>query len=208
MSLAEWHRRYQAQMTAPGRKDARVVFVGDSITEGWGNSESYARAFAQYHPLNLGIGGDQTQHVLWRIDQGALDGVHPAMVVVMIGVNNLGDGFSPDETFRGVRRVVESIEERLPSARILLLSILPAGRDPQDPQRARIAVTNEKLQTLERAGHVHVVDLGKLFLEPDGHIDSKIMGDYLHPTSVGYERLSAAVAPLIEPSLSSEATTQ
>jgi hypothetical protein len=90
MSLAEWRERHERQLIDPNRAHARIAFLGDSITQGWGDSMAFQASFGRYRPLNLGIGGDQTQHVLWRIEHGALGGVRPRLLVVLIGVNNLG----------------------------------------------------------------------------------------------------------------------
>lgn len=198
MSLKEWRQRHQQQLDDPGRAAAEVVFLGNSITQGWGGSDAYRQTFADYHPLNLGIGGDQTQHVLWRIDDGALKGLHAKVVVVMIGVNNLGNGFSPEETLSGIVAVVARVTQELPNARVLLLGILPSAETPEDPMRRSIVETNRLLAAHQFPAAVRWQDIGGTFLEPDGRLSRQIMGDLLHPTAVGYERLSAAVAPLVK----------
>jgi len=198
MSLAEWRRRHEAQLAAPHRARAEILFLGDSITEAWCESEPFKRAFGRYTPLNLGIGGDQTQHVLWRIDDGTLDGTSARLVVLLIGVNNLGNGFSPDQTVAGIQAVLAKLRKRLPGVPVLLLSVLPAGESPDDPLRRSVSDTNQRLSTWTPPPDVSLHDVGAVLVERDGSIAPTIMADFLHPTPLGQERLTAAVKPLVE----------
>ncbi len=201
MSLAEWRRRHQRQLAAPHRARAEILFLGDSITEAWCESEPFQHAFGRYAPLNLGIGGDQAQHVLWRIDDGSLDGTSARLVVLLIGVNNLGNGFSPEQTLAGIQAVVARVNERLPGVPVLVLSILPAGESASDPLRRSVSETNQRLRAWAPPPGVSVQDIGAVFLESDGSISPSIMADFLHPTPLGHERLTAAVKPLVEQAL-------
>lgn len=197
MSLNEWRSRHRAQLADPARSRARLVFLGDSITQGWAESAAYRAHFARFRPLGLGIGGDQTQHVLWRLTEGALAGVPAELVVILIGVNNLGNGHSPVETARGVQAVVRLVERELPAAQLLLLCILPAGETADDPLRRQIRETNRLLRELG-SERLAVLDVGEVFLDADGRIVRELMADFLHPTAAGYERLSQAIAPEVE----------
>jgi lysophospholipase L1-like esterase len=201
MSLKEWHSRHEAQLSAPGRAQAQVALVGDSITQMWADADVY-RSLALYHPLNLGIGGDQTQHVLWRLQHGSLSGTSPRVVVLLIGVNNLGNGHEPAETVRGVCAVAETIRQQLPSAKILLLGILPTGALRTDPMRQKVIETNRLLKAATLPNYVSFHDVGAVFVEPDGSISAETMADGLHPTPSGFVRLTQAVLPLIEQALS------
>jgi len=194
MSLREWRERHRAQLRDPARPRAQLVFLGDSITQGWASSRAYRTHFGSYQPLGLGIGGDQTQHVLWRLGDGALAGVHAKVVVILIGVNNLGNGHTPEQTFRGVQAVVRRVENDVPSAAIVLLDILPAGETPTDPLRKQVVATNRLLAALG-SERVSVLDVGAVFLDAQSRIPPELMADFLHPTAAGYERLSQAVAP-------------
>jgi type IV/VI secretion system ImpK/VasF family protein len=194
----EWRAHHERLLKAPGRAQAKVVFLGDSITEGWQAAPAYRDRFAKYSPLNLGIAGDYTQNVLWRIDQGTLDGLHPSAIVLLIGVNNLGGGFTPEQTVAGVRAIVSAIQGRLPSTPILLLAILPAGQRPTDSLRQKITEANRELAGLAQPGRVDFRDVGSVLLEPDGTITKATLRDFLHPTPSGYERVSEAIAPLLD----------
>lgn len=199
----EWLAHHQRQLRAGNRSTAKVIFLGDSITEGWGASSAYRDYFGKYSPLNLGIAGDLTQNVLWRIQEGALDGTKPQAVVVMVGINNLAGGFSPERTAGGVRAIIGGVRSHLPAARVLLLSILPARQEPANPLRQRVLETNRLLANLAEPGFVDVEDFGSLLLEPDGTISKTILRDFVHPTAAGYQRLSQAVAPLLDARTSS-----
>jgi lysophospholipase L1-like esterase len=197
----EWRAHHERLLDAKGRADAKVVFLGDSITEAWRLAPAYAASFGRFSPLDLGIAGDLTQNLLWRIEQGELDGVHPKAAVVMIGVNNLAGGFTAEQTAQGVRAVVGAVRTRLPDAFMLLIEVLPAHHEASDPLRTKISDCNRILEGLADGAHVVVRDFGPLMLESDGTIAKETMRDFLHPTPAGYERLSQAVAPLLEPVL-------
>ncbi len=197
MSLSEWRRRHEQKLRAPHRLEAELVVLGDSIVEGWADSAPFRAAFGAHKPLNLGIGGDQTQHLLWRIDQGILDGSRARVALVLIGVNNLGNGFSPEDTVSGIRAVLERVRAKLPAARALLLHVLPAGETRDDGMRVKIAATNAQLAALQFPPEVRVADVGGIFLDPDGRIPKAQMADFLHPTALGQQRLTEAVRPLV-----------
>ncbi|MEO7034539.1 MAG: GDSL-type esterase/lipase family protein [Polyangiaceae bacterium] len=193
----EWRAHHERQLHAANRAQAKVIFLGDSITEGWGASPAYRESFAKYTPLNLGIAGDFTQNVLWRIDHGTLLGTNPEVLVLMVGVNNLAGGFSPQQTVAGIRAIVVAIQAALPKTQLLLLAILPARQKPTDPLRSRIIEANRLLASLQ-APRVSFHDVGSIMLEPDGTLSNSTMRDFIHPTPAGYQLLSAAVMPLIE----------
>jgi lysophospholipase L1-like esterase len=194
-----WHAQHERLVKGGRRAEAKLVFLGDSITEAWRMAPAYKHTFAKYVPLNLGLSGDHTQHLLWRIEHGALDGLAPEVVVVLIGINNLGGGFSPAQTVSGIQAVIAAVQVRLAGTPIVLLGILPARPAPDDPLRHKVAEANRLLAAQAGAGRVAFHDVGQVLQEPDGTISNAVLRDYLHPTAAGYERLSAAVLPLIEP---------
>jgi lysophospholipase L1-like esterase len=174
------------------------VIVGDSITEGW-DAGVWREFFGRYHALKLGIGGDKTQQVLWRMDHGELDGLAPRVFVLLIGTNNIGDpGATPETIARGIRKVVEEARRRLPKTVVLVLGVLPRGELASDANRAEIAAINAHLAQLEDGATVRYLDIGARFLAPDGSIRREVMRDFLHPTVEGYRIFGAAVAPTLE----------
>lgn len=188
----------------------QVVFLGDSITDGWRKKEKDGSDSAQlkifkerwgtrYNALNLGIGGDRTEHVLWRLDQGEVDGLKPKAVMLMIGTNNLGNKQSPEDTIVGVTAVVNELREKLPDSKILLLAVFPRGNKADDPFRAQIKQVNEAIAKLDDGGkHIKYLDIGEKFLAPDGELTKEIMPDFLHPNAKGYEIWADAVEPSLD----------
>jgi len=183
----------------------RIVFLGDSITQGWGG-EGKAEWDAWFAPLgaaNLGIGGDRTQNILWRIENGALDGLTPELVVLKIGVNNLWEEVfqcGPDRVADGVVACVAAIRARCPDAKVLVLGILPTQAAPGHPLRAIVRAVNARSAALVPTpdGHVRFADIGAAFLEPDGRISTDIMPDGCHLSSRGYARFADALEPSVQ----------
>lgn len=176
---------------------AQVIFIGDSITQGWEGSgqEVWAKYYAPRRALNLGIGSDHTQHVLWRLDHGNLEGLKPKVAVVLIGVNNLPDETNtPRMVLAGVTAVVQKLREKLPRTKILLLGIFPF-REDFDPQRGRALQVNQALRKLDDGKWVHFLDFGHLFIQPDGTISKAMMPDYVHLTPNGYRLWAEAMEP-------------
>ena len=183
---------------------AQLVFLGDSITAGWGgrrNSDAnnsakdiWDKAFGQYKPANFGIGGDRTQHVLWRITNGELDGIQPKAIVLMIGTNNSG-GDSAEGIASGIKAIVKTIREKQPQANLLLLAVFPRGETPSFPQREKLTQVNAMIAKLDDGKHIHYLDIGPKFLKPDGTLTRDIMPDLLHLSPAGYQIWADAIGP-------------
>lgn len=179
-----------------------VLFLGDSITEGWTKAKDvWEQHYGKDDPANFGIGGDRTEHVLWRIDNGELDGIHPKVVVLMIGTNNAAT-CSAEEITRGVTKIVDEIHQKLPDSKLLLLGIFPRGNDPKDPKvaatRAKLTAVNDQLAKLDDGNKTRYLYFGDKFLDADGVIQKDIMKDYLHPTPKGYEIWADAMQPTLD----------
>jgi lysophospholipase L1-like esterase len=181
----------------------QMVFIGDSITDGWRSKgkEVFAATYASYNPYNIGISGDRTQHVLWRIENGELDGLspNPKVAELMIGTNNLGANPSNEEIAAGVTKIVAEIHQKLPQTKVLLLAIFPRGASPDNAFRGRIKAINEILAKLDDGGKtVKYLDIGEKFLDKDGSLPKDIMPDALHPNAKGYQIWADATKPALE----------
>jgi lysophospholipase L1-like esterase len=188
------HEKYVA--TAKEGK-TQLLFLGDSITAGWATrgKEVWAKSFTQWQPTNFGIGGDRTQHVLWRIENGELDGIKPKVAVLMIGTNNVHDD-SPENIAKGVTKIVETIRAKTPGTKILLLAVFPRGEKASpNPDREKIDKVNAIIAKLEDDQHVFYMDIGGKFLQPDGTLPKDIMPDSLHPNEAGYQIWADAITP-------------
>jgi len=182
-----------------------VLFLGDSITEGWGKaSDVWKKYYGELQPANFGIGGDRVEHVLWRIEQGELDGTKPKVVVLMIGTNNTGVNTGP-EIAAGVRKVVSQIRAKLPETKVLLLAVFPRGPRPNAAANAvddsaqrmeKIHAINKDIAKLDDGKTVRFLNINERFLV-NGAIPMDVMPDQLHPNVKGYEIWAEAMQPLL-----------
>ena len=217
-----WNRRHAAKLAEidAGPKEYDFVFLGDSIThnwEGWSDPkdvEVVTKAYEngrlkfpngpgrkvweemkkEFRLLNLGCGGDRTQNVLWRIENGELDGYRTKGVALMIGTNN---GESPEDVADGIRAVVERILEKHPEAKVVLMPIFPSGGSKADKRRQRNERVNEIIRAIADGNRVIWLDLNNAFLEPDGSLSKTMMPDHLHPLEQGYRIWRAAIEPVM-----------
>ncbi len=201
-----WLQRHEAFVAEARRGGIDVLFLGDSITDFWrdtdpqrGGRAVWDREFAPLHAANFGISADRTQHVLWRLEHGEADGFQPKVVVLMIGTNNTGlerDGRTvrntTPEVIEGVTAVVHELRVKFPDAKILFLAIFPRGA-AHSAQRAQVAEVNQALAKLDDGKHVFFLDIGGRFLGPDGEIPRDVMPDGLHPSLKGYEIWADAI---------------
>jgi len=192
---AKWIKRHDQFVAQATRGGIDLLFLGDSITDAWRTKGSnvWAKYYAPRNAANFGISADRTQHVLWRMENGELDGIKPKVVVLLIGTNNTGNEKdtgkprnTPPEAIEGVTAVVKRLRAKLPGSRILLLAIFPRG-EKDSPQRDQIKQINSAIAQLADGKQVKFLDLGKGFLEPDGTLPKDVMPDLLHPNEKGYQ---------------------
>lgn len=196
MKVTAWNERHAKHLELIKSGGGDLLFLGDSITEGWGGAgkDVWAKEYAPGKTLNLGIGGDTTQNVLWRLANGEVEGLKPKVVVLMIGTNNFGlNGDQPADVVRGVTAVVASLREKLPSAHVLLLGIFPRDANPKAGIRAKISEVNAAIAKLDDGKTVHFLDIGATFTEADGSLTKEIMPDFLHLSPAGYQRWAEAI---------------
>jgi lysophospholipase L1-like esterase len=174
-----------------------LLFLGDSITQGWNENSVWRRFYGPRHAANFGIGGDRTQNVLWRIQNGELNGIEPKVTVLMIGTNNLHSE-TPDEIAQGTSAIIAELRRQLPKTKILLLGIFPRARKP-NAVRERLKSVNEKIAKLDDGSQVHYLDIGKSFLNSDGSISADVMPDLdaLHLSLKGYRIWAEAMEPTL-----------
>lgn len=191
-----WLERHE-QINARAREgNVDLVFIGDSITQGWNDNEVWQKYYGSRQALNAGIGGDRTQHVLWRLDHGNIDGLSPKVAVMMIGTNNSGAD-QPEQIAEGVQAIVDRLRGKLPETKILLLGIFPRGADADDPRRQTNIAVNEIIRDLDDGQMVHYLDIGPAFLEEDGSLSKEIMPDLLHLSPKGYQIWAESIEPKV-----------
>jgi beta-glucosidase len=209
-AVSWWLPRHQQKQAEARRllaegNSPQVVFIGDSITEGWekDGAELWRRHYAPHHALNLGFGGDRTENLLWRLQNGALDGLAPKAVVLMIGTNNTGHrAENPEAVAAGVQRIVEEIRRRLPDSKLLLLAIFPRGERADDFLRGLNDRVNQRLAGLADGRTVHYLDINPRLTNPDGSLSKDVMPDFLHPNGKGYAIWQQAMDPVLKALLS------
>ncbi len=172
-----------------------VIFLGDSITQGWegAGKKAWADTFAPMKAVNLGIGGDRTGHVIWRITEGKeLEPLKPKAAVIMIGTNNIGAN-TADQIAGGVKAIVAELRKQKPDMKILVLGIFPRSAKADDKVRDKIKQCNATISKLADGKHVFYKDIGEKFLTSDGTLEKKIMPDFLHLSPEGYEIWAGAI---------------
>ena len=188
---------------APGDYD--IEFIGDSITQSWETrgSNVWNQYYGHRKVINMGVSGDATQHVLWRFENGQLDGIKAKVAVVMIGTNNSNknkdgtDQYTDNDILEGVTAIVQQIRTRQPGTKVLLLGIFPRAKT-FSPQRGRLLEIDQVLAKLDDGKNIFYLDFGSQYVESDGSISKEIMPDALHPNEAGYKIWANAIEPKLK----------
>ncbi len=182
-----------------------LLFLGDSITEGWKKAPLvWDKYYAKHNAANFGIGGDRTEHVLWRIANGELDTIKPKVTVLMIGTNNTGSN-SADQIAAADKKIVQELRAKLPDSKVLLLAVFPRGPrkgsdgkgDDGVERMKKINAINAELAKLDDGKTVRFLSINEKFLV-DGKIPNDVMPDQLHPSAKGYQIWAEAMQPLLD----------
>ena len=202
---AGWVKRHETFVGIAKKGNVDLLFLGDSITDAWGGeghgpkaagTKVFAKEFEPMKAANFGIGGDRTEHVLWRIQNGELDGIQPKVVMLMIGTNNTSAKHTTEQITEGVTAIVKTIQQKSPKTKILLLAIFPRANTKTEEMNKQIPEINERIKKLDDGKNVKYLDIGERFLV-SGKMSKEIMPDYLHLSTRGYEIWAEAVAPVI-----------
>jgi lysophospholipase L1-like esterase len=191
------------------RNGVDIYFEGDSITRRWGATDypellaNWNRNFLGWNAADFGWGGDTTQNILWRIENGELDGVHPKVIVLLAGTNNVGNGTpagDEDATAAGITRGVEAIirlmRTKAPEASIVLMAIFP--RNDNMAVMPVIARINANLSTLADGRKIRFRNINDQLADTDGRLFDGMVNarDKLHPTVRGYQVWADALKPI------------
>lgn len=196
-----WQLRRLAEFNEIARRgNIDLVFLGDSITQGWEDAgkEVWDTYYSGRHAANFGMNSDHTQHVLWRIDHGNFEGIHPKTIIILIGINNSSAGDPAQEIAAGVVAIVQKLREKTPESKILLLAIFPSGEQPDNPQRMRAIAANTIFQKVADGRMIRYVDIGDRLVNRDGTISQKVMPDFLHLSPRGYGLWAEAIEPVMK----------
>jgi lysophospholipase L1-like esterase len=184
-----------------------LVMIGDSIVHHWGglpndrlkNGEKILKSeLADYRILNLGFGHDRTQNALWRIQNGELNGISPKWVLINIGSNNTSDKRTSTEIMQGIRLVCEEVQTRVPTSKIILMSILPRELRPTHSRRVQIEEINRMITRYAAEKKFIHLDLTKEFLDDKNEVRRDLMPDTCHPNADGYMVWAKGLLPVLK----------
>ncbi|GMW02394.1 MAG: hypothetical protein AMXMBFR84_35300 [Candidatus Hydrogenedentota bacterium] len=192
-----WRARHEAMNERAKQGNVDLIYIGDSIVGNWQweGKPVWDHYYAKRRGLILGISGDRTEHVLWRLQNGNIDGIAPKLAIVMIGQNN-GPFNTGDEIGAGITAIVDTLREKLPQTRILVLAIFFRGEKPTE-ERAVLTRANDIASKLADDEHIFYMDVNHLFLKPDGSIPATLMPDFEHPNEEGHRIWAAAIEPKV-----------
>lgn len=185
------HRRFIAEAK---EREPDVVIIGDSLIQLLAEDEIWDKMFVPLHCLNFGIGGDQTQNILWRLQNGELEGFSPKVIVILAGTNN--HEHSTEQVIDGILAIVKTCQEKQPQANVIVMGIPPRGQF-DNPVRQKIAAINAGVaKGVRRSQNVTFFEVDpRWYIGGDGSISHHDMYDYLHLTRAGYRKLTE---PLLE----------
>ena len=172
-----------------------IVFLGDSIFQWW-DPEQF-KIFSKYEPINFGVAGYTTRHVLDFLLMTQMHGLQPDIIVILIGTNNSDHHYTTAGTLEEIKDIIDVALELSPRSKILLVGILPRGDSNADRKRVFNATVNKLLKAEKFQKEVYYIDIGYMFLKGDERISKQIMYDGLHLTSEGYVLLSEAISSFI-----------
>jgi beta-glucosidase len=176
-----------------------LLFIGNSITHGWENigKEYWDKYYEPRNAVNMGFGGDRTEHVLWRLEHSDFTNISPRLAVLMIGTNNSnGDDNTAEEIADGIIKICKVLRTELPSTKILLLAIFPRDSIPT-AQRQKNSTASKLASSIADNRTIYYLDINSHFLTKDSILTRDIMYDYLHPTEKGYLIWAEAMEPEI-----------
>ncbi|SHF39563.1 alpha/beta hydrolase fold [Bacteroides luti] len=214
----DWWARHADVLAIKDSINPEVVLIGNSITHFWGGlpqlkyadgrlrtpngAETWNALFKDYRVLNLGFGWDRTQNVLWRLDHGEIDRLHPRTIILHIGTNNTSETKNArmntaPEIVEGIRAICMRLRSKVPGAKIVLMSVFPREHEPTHPRRILINEINRNLETFAKENNITLLNIGPKMLEADGTLPKEIAPDFCHPTEKGYQIWADVIRPLI-----------
>lgn len=194
-----WGLRHERILKRNQGEKVDLIMIGDSITHFW--EKAGLRVWEQYYQnrnaVNMGYSGDRTEHVIWRMKNGELDGINPKLAILMIGTNNTGHRFDKAEKTAGdIHEIIEVIKNKLPQTKVLLLAIFPRATK-NDLLRKRNQKINDLISKLSDETRVFYRDYSEFFLDKNGVISKDVMYDYVHLSEKGYRIWAEKMEPFI-----------
>jgi beta-glucosidase len=198
--VKSWMPRHQAVLDRVAQGNVDLLMIGDSITHGWEMSGKpvWDKYYAPRNAVNMGFGGDRTENVLWRLENGEIDNIHPKLAVLLIGTNNSnGNSHTPEQIADGIKAIVCMLRTKLPETKVLILAILPRGDASAVAQRAKNAKASELAAQMADGKMIFFLDINKALLNEEGELTRDVMPDLLHPQEKGRKLWAEAMEPTI-----------
>ncbi|NLU41786.1 MAG: hypothetical protein GXX08_06255 [Firmicutes bacterium] len=200
MRTDEHHQqKHESILRMIREKQIDVVFLGDSLTRRWeDNSHLWDEYFSQFNPANFGVGGDCIENVLWRIENGEIDGISPKLFSVLIGTNNLCRN-TENEIVEGIMEVVRTIRLKCPESKVVVFGLLPREKDETGREcNDRIDRINRELAMRAGSGGYVYEYFGDPLMTERGSVDKDLMPDGLHLNESGYRVVGPIVRAIVE----------
>lgn len=205
-SIEWWLPRHQQKLAdakAILEKGGKIdlLFVGDSITQGWEKegAEVWKKYYEPRNAFAIGFSGDRTENVLWRLEHDAVRDMNPKLAVLMIGTNNAGHRReNPRTTAAGIKKILDELQQRLPNTKILLLAIFPRDEKPDGELRMINEQVNAIIKGYADNKRIYFANINQSFLTSDGILTKEVMPDLLHPHEYGYELWAKALEPELQ----------
>ena len=213
MDTPWWRQRHLAKLAEIRRGPVDLIWLGDSITQDWeleGPPEwrdfqpAWQHFYGDRHAVDLGFKGDSTSHLLWRMQNGEIDGIQPKAAIVLIGANNMGRvHWNAEQTVAGIEAVVADLRRQLPATKVLLLAVLPSIRSKY-VTRTTAEVNQALAGRFPSSGPLTYMDVGSLFMR-NGEVDrTQFLDDRLtppdpplHPTAQAQRRIAETIEPTL-----------
>lgn len=205
----EWHTVAEDITATLQGKQLQLLLLGNSITQGWGGNrkavsykpgkQAMDRALGENQWESAGISGDRTYNLLWRIRHGNYNSCHPQNAIIAIGINDLiGETVTPEQVAQGIIAVASEARKQLPDTRIILMGLLPSGKEGKSAIRVKCDKTHQILAQTKLKG-IEYVNPTKWFAEADGTMKEGLYGgDYIHLTDAGYQVWAEEIVKLIK----------
>jgi beta-glucosidase len=208
-----WLPRHEQVLERVAQGNVDLIFIGDSITHSWDRKGKGLAIWQQYYgnrnAVNMGFGGDRTQHVLWRLDHGEIDGISPKLAILMIGTNNSNkEDNTAEEIADGIKAICARMRKKIPKTKILILAIFPRGNAKQYKDKEHGAVFNAQWAKNNEASRlasliaddkmIYYLNINRAFLDENGVLSRDIMPDLLHPNEKGYKIWAEAIEPTVK----------
>ncbi|HVU24997.1 MAG TPA: GDSL-type esterase/lipase family protein [Opitutus sp.] len=195
----EWFQKLWLERRGQWAKDAAkdrgaLVFLGDSITQGWGDVPS---TFPGIKVANRGISGDTTRGVLIRLREDVI-ALNPSGVVLLIGTNDLDEFTSPEKAAGNVKLIIDALKAHDPKMPVILCEVMPSSNEQHRPATVIKKLNQLYIEQMKDEPQVTILDTWSLFANPKGDAPPEIFPDLLHPNTVGYAKWAAALRPILE----------